>query len=116
MNTTNNSCIFCQILSEQSTGTFLFKNEFCFAIRDINPVAKVHFLVIPNMHLTFLEQWDESNLSIIGQMVNAARKLALSEGIADSGYRLSINQKEDAGQMVDHLHLHVYGGEKLRSI
>ena len=68
------------------------------------------------MHLTFLEQWDESDLAIIGQMVNAARKLAESEGIADTGYRLSINQKEDAGQMVDHLHLHVYGGEKLRSM
>ncbi|MFL2751696.1 MAG: HIT domain-containing protein [Dehalococcoidia bacterium] len=116
MNTTSNSCIFCQILSEQSTDKFLFKDETCFAIRDINPVAKVHFLVIPNMHLTFLEQWDESSLSIIGQMVNAARSLAVSEGIADTGYRLSINQKEDAGQMVDHLHLHVYGGEKLRSM
>ena len=67
-------------------------------------------------NLTFLEQWDESSLSIIGQMVNAARSLAVSEGIADTGYRLLINQKEDAGQMVDHLHLHVYGGEKLRSM
>ena len=94
----------------------MFKDEYCFAIRDINPVAKVHFLVIPNKHLTYLEQWDESSLVIIGQMVDVARKLALSEGIADSGYRLSINQKEDAGQMVDHLHLHVYGGEKLRSM
>ncbi len=116
MNTTSNRCIFCQILSEQSTDKFLFKDEYCFAIRDINPVAKVHFLVIPNKHLTYLEQWDESSLVIIGQMVDVARKLALSEGIADSGYRLSINQKEDAGQMVDHLHLHVYGGEKLRSM
>ena len=116
MSINSNSGIFCQILTEQSIDTFLFKDEFCFAIRDINPVAKVHFLVIPNVHLTFLEQWDESNLPIIGQMVDVARKLASSEGIADSGYRLSINQKEDAGQMIDHLHLHVYGGEKLRSM
>ena len=53
LNTTSNSCNFCQILSEQSTDKFLFKDETCFAIRDINPVAKVHFLVIPNIHLTF---------------------------------------------------------------
>ncbi|MBR61258.1 MAG: histidine triad nucleotide-binding protein [Dehalococcoidia bacterium] len=114
MNTTKVSCIFCQILFEQSADMFLFKNDYCFAIRDINPVAKVHFLVIPNKHLTYLEEWDESSLNIIGKMVDVARKLADSEGIIDTGYRLSINQREDAGQMVDHLHLHVYGGEKLR--
>ena len=116
MNNANNSCIFCKILSEQSEDKFLFKDEFCFAIRDINPVAKAHFLVIPNQHLTFLEQWDETNLHIIGKIVKNASKLAVLEGIADGGYRLSINQKGDAGQMIDHLHLHVYGGEKLRSM
>ena len=81
MSINSNSCIFCQILTEQSIDTFLFKDEFCFAIRDINPVAKVHFLVIPNVHLTFLEQWDESNLPIIGQMVDVARKLASSGAV-----------------------------------
>jgi len=103
-------------LSQQSRDKFLVKNDSCFAIRDINPVSKVHFLVIPNRHLTHLEQWNKSDLAIIGEMLITARELADAEGIAETGYRLVINQREDAGQMIDHLHLHVYGGEKLRSM
>ena len=79
-------------------------------------MKKLRLLILFLTPLLSLSQEFESNLPIIGQMVDVARKLASSEGIADSGYRLSINQKEDAGQMIDHLHLHVYGGEKLRSM
>jgi histidine triad (HIT) family protein len=106
-------CIFCKIESGEIPGDFLHRDEVCFVIRDIAPTASTHLLVIPNEHFTHLDGLDPKRADMVGHMVMVARQMAQAEGIADSGYRLVINQKDDAGQLIDHLHLHVLGGEKL---
>ena len=82
-------------------------------IRDIAPIAPVHLLVIPIHH--YIHATDTSNdmETTLGHLMLIAREMAKREGIAESGYRMAVNQGPDSGQSVDHLHLHVVGGRKL---
>ena len=109
-------CVFCSILAGEIPGQFVRKDDVCFVIRDIAPAAPVHLLVIPNEHFEHLENLTPESEAMLGHMASVARSVAASEGIDQSGYRLVINQRSDAGQMVDHLHMHVLGGSKLRAM
>ena len=73
----------------------------------------MHLLVIPNDHLAHLDGLTADQTDVIGHMFRVAAEMAGKEGLAESGYRLVVNQRDDAGQLVDHLHLHVLGGKKL---
>jgi histidine triad (HIT) family protein len=91
----------------------LHEDDLCFAIRDINPRAPVHFMVIPREHIPMASDLGEVNGKLLGRMYAVATQLARSEGIADTGYRLAFNNGDDAGQTVYHIHLHVLGGRRL---
>ena len=106
-------CVFCKIRDGEIPGEILHRDEHCFVIRDINPAAPVHLLVIPVEHFTYLSGLQQEFHETIGAMFSAASKAAATEGVADSGYRLIVNQRDDAGQEVPHLHLHVLGGRRL---
>ena len=109
----DDSCVFCKIRDGEIPSDMLHRDDHCFVIRDINPVAPVHLLVIPVEHFTYLSGLQPEFHETIGAMFSAARDAATAESIADSGYRLIINQRDDAGQDVPHLHLHVLGGRRL---
>ena len=106
-------CIFCRIGWGTVESDILYRDDNCFIIRDIAPKARVHLLVIPNEHFTYLTGLDPQHFPMIGGMFKAAEEMARREGLGGSGYRLVINQGEDAGQMVDHLHLHLLGGNRM---
>ena len=106
-------CIFCKIGSGEVPSEVIYRDSHCFAIRDIAPKAPVHFLIIPNEHFTHLSELTPGHGTMVGAMLLAAEEVAVQEGIGQSGYRLIINQRDDAGQMVDHLHMHVLGGRRL---
>ena len=106
-------CIFCKIRSGEIPSEVLYRDEECFVIRDIEPKAPVHLLVMPNQHITYLRDLAEEHHGTIGAMFAAARKMAAREGTADNGYRLVVNQGDDAGQVVPHLHLHLLAGRHL---
>ena len=84
-----------------------------FAFRDINPVAPVHILVIPKNKdgLIGLSRAEERHEQILGKLLVAASKIAKSEKL-ENGYRIVINDGEDAGQTVSHIHVHLLGGNK----
>lgn len=105
--------MFCSILAGDIPGEFVHRDRTCFVIRDIAPAAPVHLLVIPNDHFEHLENLTPESEAMLGHMASVARSVAAGAGIDRSGYRLVINQRDDAGQMVDHLHMHVLGGERL---
>ena len=106
-------CVFCKIRDGEIPSDILHRDEHCFVIRDINPMAPVHLLVIPVEHFALLSEV-ESDLNVkAGAMFDAAWKMAVAEGVAESGYRLVINQGRDGGQEVLHLHMHVMGGRRL---
>ena len=108
-------CIFCRIGRGEIDSEILYRDDVCFVIRDIAPEAPVHLLVIPNQHCTYLTALTPAHYPMIGGMFAAAREMAGREGVAESGYRLVINQGDDSGQAVAHLHLHVLGGKRLGS-
>jgi histidine triad (HIT) family protein len=82
------------------------------AIRDIDPKAPVHVLILPRQHLSSLN--DVVDPALLGRLLALGTQVARSEGIADTGYRLVINTNEDGGQTVNHLHVHVLGGRPMR--
>jgi histidine triad (HIT) family protein len=104
-------CIFCQIADGKIPATYLYQDDEIMIIENINPVAKVHVLVIPKNHMALNEIKDSEEF--LGKLVIMARKAAEKKGIKESGYRTIINTGKDAQADFEHLHLHVIGGEKL---
>jgi len=109
----SDNCIFCAIISGKAQGEILYQDEQITAFRDKYPVAPVHILIVPNKHIVSLENLTVEDESLIGKMVLVSKKLAKSEGINESGYRLVANTGYEGGQRVFHLHLHLIGGKKL---
>ena len=83
------------------------------AIRDINPQAPVHILVIPQRVIPRIGQARDNDASILGKLLLAARDIAKQEGLDETGYRLVINHGPHAGESVPHLHIHLLGGRPL---
>ena len=106
-------CVFCKIYAGEIPGEFLYKDDRCFVIRDINPVAPVHLLAIPVQHYVHATDASPEVEETLGHLMLVARQVAEQEGVFESGYRMAVNQGPDAGQTVDHLHLHVIGGRRL---
>jgi histidine triad (HIT) family protein len=109
-------CIFCKIGAGEIESDILFRDDSCFVIRDIAPSAPVHLLIIPNEHFTYLTNLSPAFYTVLGGMFSAARDMAQREGVIDAGYRLIINQGDDGGQVIPHLHLHLLAGRSLRSM
>lgn len=110
----NKNCIFCRIISGKAPATIYFQDDLLIAFQDIHPAAPVHILVVPRAHIPSINDLDEENAYLIGHMFITAGRLAKENGIADTGYRLIINNGPDAKQAVFHLHLHLLGGRPMR--
>ena len=110
------NCIFCKIRDGVIPSDMLYKDADCFVIRDINPIAPTHLLIIPNQHFAELSELRPEPNCVFASMFAAARAMAEQEGVAESGYRLIINQGSDGGQEVMHLHMHLIGGKPLRGL
>jgi histidine triad (HIT) family protein len=91
----------------------VMQDEEVLALRDINPVAPTHILVIPRRHFSSVNAMEEGDAALAGRMILTARTVALQEGLS-GGYRLVMNTGRDGGQSVDHVHLHVLGGRVMR--
>jgi histidine triad (HIT) family protein len=106
-------CVFCKIVAGEIPADVLYQDEGLIAFRDINPLAPTHLLIIPKKHIPSLAQLPGAELSLIGDMVSIANRLAKREGIAEGGYRVVINCGKQGGQLVPHLHMHLLGGRQL---
>ncbi|MDR2072276.1 MAG: histidine triad nucleotide-binding protein [Spirochaetaceae bacterium] len=103
-------CIFCSIVAGKIPGKKIYEDDELLAFQDVNPQAPVHFLVIPKTHIPTIM---EAEAGLLGKLLFKARELAVLEGCGERGCRFVINCKEDGGQTVDHLHVHVLGGRSL---
>ena len=106
-------CLFCNIVAGTTAAQIVHDNAHVLAFRDIRPMAPVHALVIPKVHITGIHEATAEHAEALGQVLLAARDVAEKLGLADSGYRLVVNQGADAGQSVLHLHCHVIGGRPM---
>ena len=106
--------IFEMILNKELESEIIYEDEDIFSIKDINPIAPVHLLIIPKKRINTINDVSEEETLLIGKMVQVAKKLAKEYVINQSGYRLIFNTNDDGGQTVYHIHLHLIGGEKLK--
>lgn len=106
-------CIFCRIVAGEIPAQIIYQNDKVTAFRDINPKAPVHILIVPNVHVDPKDNLGPESTGVMSDMLLAAKEIAKAEGINGSGFRLLINVGADAGQEVDHLHMHLFGGKKL---
>lgn len=113
MSTADPSCIFCRIIAGIIPSTQVFADDAVIAVRDVNPQAPVHVLVLPRRHIPSIAAIGPEDGQLLARMIGAANQVAREQQVAESGYRLVVNQGEDAGQTVAHLHLHVLGGRQL---
>jgi histidine triad (HIT) family protein len=106
-------CIFCKIVKGEIPSKKVFENDNVLAFHDIQPLAPAHVLVIPKKHIASMNEAEEEDKELLGEVLLTAKKVANELGIADGGYRLINNVGSDGGQVVYHIHVHVLGGEKL---
>ncbi|HUW38363.1 MAG TPA: histidine triad nucleotide-binding protein [Rhodocyclaceae bacterium] len=102
-------CIFCKIARGEVPSRKVYEDEDIFAFDDINPIAPVHFMIIPKIHIPSLAEADLSHQALLGKMLAMAGTLARSQGLVD-GFRTIINTGHIGRQEVYHLHLHILGG------
>jgi len=112
----NDDCIFCKIIAGEMGGPPLYQDDDIAAFRDINPQAPTHILIVPNKHMASVNEASAEDQTVLGKMMLTAAKLARDEGVAESGYRLIINNGSEAGQVVFHLHMHLMGGRSMRGL
>ena len=108
--------VFELILSGEIDSEYIYEDKEIFPINDINPVAKVHILIIPKRKIETINDATSEDQNLLGKMILVAKDLAKKCNIDDSGYRLLFNTNSDAMQTVFHIHLHLIGGEKLKNI
>ena len=105
--------LFGKIIRREIPADIVYEDELCLAFRDINPQAPVHVLVIPKKEIDRLSGATAEDQALLGHMMLAAGKIARQLGVGDA-FRLVVNNGEEAGQSVFHLHLHILAGRKLR--
>ena len=105
--------LFTRIIQREIPADIVYEDEVCVAIRDIDPQAPVHLLVIPRKELVGVQGADAEDRELLGSLLLAAKKVAEIEGLGDSGYRLVVNAGKEGGQEVPHLHIHVLGGRQM---
>lgn len=107
------TCIFCKIINKEAAADIIYQDDEIIAFKDITPVAPVHLLIISKKHIASVNNLEVDDKELVGQLFLVARKIAKEQGVSETGYRLVINIGKDAGQTVEHLHLHLIGGTKL---
>ena len=106
----SSDCLYCRIVNGELDADIVYQNDTVIAFRDINPQAPTHILIIPRKHISTIDDLQDGDAATVGALFLAAKELAVSEGLGESGYRVAMNCKEGAGQSVFHIHLHVLGG------
>lgn len=101
-------CIFCKIIRGEISSSKVYEDDYVIAFNDIHPIAPVHFMIVPKLHLESLASCEASHEQLLGRMLLLAPKLAAKQGL--KGFRTMINTGREGGQEVFHLHIHVFGG------
>ncbi len=104
-------CIFCKIINGEIKTDFVYEDDSTIVIKDINPKAPIHLLIIPKQHIPTLN--DINDEKIMSSLLKTTQRVAKQHGVADEGYRLIINCNEKGGQSVYHVHIHFLAGEQM---
>lgn len=105
--------LFEKIRDREIPADIVHEDEYCLAFRDISPQAPVHILVVPKSVIPRVAAAAQDDAALLGKLLIAASSVAAQQGIAESGFRLVINNGRDGGETVPHLHVHLLGGRAL---
>ena len=105
-------CLFCKFATGDIAVPKLHEDDLVYAIRDINPQAPTHILLIPVAHVTSAADLGDADAAMLGRIASVAASLAKADGL-ENGWRLVTNVGPDAGQSVRHLHYHLLGGRSM---
>ena len=105
--------LFLKIVKREIPADIVYENDDVLAFRDIDPQAPVHILIIPKRRIATINELQDDDAELMGQLLLAARDIAASEGLAENGYRLVFNCNRHGCQSVYHIHLHLIGGRQL---
>lgn len=111
--TSEPNCIFCRIAAGEFGTTFLHESDQVVAFSDLAPQAATHVLVIPRRHIPGIADITADDGELLLELIQVANQVAIDLGISESGYRLLTNNGDHAGQTVQHLHIHLLGGNEL---
>ena len=98
-------CVFCQIAKKELSSDIIYQDEQIIAFKDIKPLAPIHYLILPKKHISSLNDITIEDKDLMGELMIAAQKIAREKNIP--AYKLQVNVGLDAGQMIDHLHIHL---------
>jgi len=105
------NCIFCKIVKKELPAAVVYKNENALAFKDIDPKAPVHILIVSKKHVASLNDATPKDKELLGELLFTAKKIAAKQKI--KSYKIVINVGRDAGQSVDHLHIHLLSGRPI---
>ena len=110
-------CLFCRIAAKELPATIRYEDDTFIAIDDIHPKAPTHILIMPKNHvLASLADAGEQHRDLLGLLLQQVAHVARVVGVDEKGYKVVINTREHGGQTVDHLHVHVLGGEPVKML
>ena len=102
------NCLFCKIVAQKIPSQKVSENEHSIAIRDVNPQAPTHILVLPKIHIANIAA-AAANAELVAKLIQTACQVAQEQNLT-KGFRLVVNTGDEGGQTVHHLHIHVLGG------
>ena len=105
--------LFEKIINKEIPADIIYQDDHVIAFRDINPKAPVHILIVTKKVIPSVDDISDEDEPLVGHLFTVARDLARQEGIAEDGYRLIVNCKDDGGQEIYHLHMHLLGGQPI---
>lgn len=108
----DNNCVFCRIIKGEIPAAKVYEDDKMCVFKDLEPKAKVHLLAVPKTHFKLLSEMEKEESEMLAYMLGKIPQIAADNGCG-GGYRLIVNQGDDAGQTVFHLHIHILGGENL---
>lgn len=108
-----NGSVFTKIINRELPASIVYEDDDIISFVPLKQQATVHLLIVPKKEIYTINDIENTDTVLLGKMMQVAKILAKENGIAETGYRLSINVNEDAGQSVFHIHMHLLGGNKL---
>lgn len=108
-------CIFCKIVAKQIPAQVKYEDEQILVFPDIQPKAPIHWLIIPKKHIQSMRDLKSEYSDLAAHLFTQIPTIAQLAGVAESGFRIVSSSGADGGQTVPHLHVHLFGGEKLGS-
>lgn len=105
-------CIFCKIIAGEIPAKKIYEDEQAIAFADLHPQAPVHLLIVPRRHIRSLAETQAQDVPLLGHLIHLVAQLAESQGL-EKGYRTVVNTRDEGGQTVDHLHVHLIGGRAM---